>query len=178
MLDRPIPIIRAARREEIPELAALITAAMLQFYRSAPDHIVASHIENSRDIENQWDRGDVTVLETGGELAGAGVYYRSAADEGIGLPPNWAGMRTLVVHPYARGHGFGRLLVEHFVARALRDRAPALALHTADYMERAVSIYRKMGFVRCPEYDLLASRLIDADPAQGDVLITAYKLDL
>ncbi len=178
MHDRPTPIIRAARREEIPELSALIVAALLQFYRTVPHHIVASYIEGSRDIGSQWERGEVTVLEIGGEIAGAGVYYANAAEEGIGLPPHWASMRTLVVHPDARGQGFGQLLVAHFVERARRDRRPTIALHTADYMEHAVRIYRKMGFLRCPEHDILASSFLGADPAGGDVLITAYKLEL
>jgi ribosomal protein S18 acetylase RimI-like enzyme len=178
MHDRPTPIIRAARREEIPELSALIVAALLQFYRAVPHHILAPYIESSRDIGSQWERGEVTVLEIGGEIAGAGVYYASAAEEGMGLPPHWASMRTLVVHPEARGQGFGQLLVEHFVERAGRDRRPTLALHTADYMEHAVRIYRKMGFLRCPEYDILASSFLGADPSGGDVLITAYRLQL
>jgi predicted N-acetyltransferase YhbS len=176
MLERETPIIRAARRDDIPELSALIAAALSEFLKAAPVHLVERHIETSRDIESQWSRGQVLVMDSDGELLGGVVYY--AAQLGMGFPAEWAGMRTLVVSPSARGRGFGRALVRHCVDCAKVDGAAVFGLHTSAYMENAIYIYQATGFVRCPEYDLSASKLIGADASLGDIPLMAYRLDL
>ena len=53
-----------------------------------------------------------------------------------------------VVDPDARGLGAGRALTEACVARARRDRAPEIALHTSPIMTVALPMYLRMGFVR------------------------------
>ena len=60
--------------------------------------------------------------------------------------PAWGLVRMLVVHPGARGKGIGRKLTDECVARAQRDNAPVLALHTSPVMEVALRMYLKMGF--------------------------------
>lgn len=150
MLDQEIPVIRAARRNDIPELSVLIIASLSQFLQSASRHIATRYIESSRDIEAQWGSGEVLVVESTNELVGAGVYYRDAASLHLGLPAGWVSMRTLVVHPRVRGRGVGRLLVRHFVERARRDGAEVFALHTSAFMQTAIRIYEAAGFVRCP----------------------------
>jgi GNAT superfamily N-acetyltransferase len=177
MLDRKTPFIRSARRDDIPALSSLIVAALSEFLRAAPLHIVKPHIESSRDIGSQWSKGHVLVAEVAGEPAGAGVYYR-AGQLGMGLPVDWAGMRTLVVSPAARGRGLGRLLVRHFIERARTDGAAALGLHTSGYMQSAIRIYEAAGFVRCPGYDLSAAKILGTDAALGDVALLAYRHDL
>ena len=54
----------------------------------------------------------------------------------------------LVVDPAARGLGTGRALTEACVARARRDHAPEIALHTSPIMTVALPMYLRMGFVR------------------------------
>jgi ribosomal protein S18 acetylase RimI-like enzyme len=120
----------------------------------------------------------VLVLQSAGELVGAGVYYACAAHLHMGLPADWAAMRTLVVSPAARGQGFGRMLVRHVIDRARADGAAAIGLHTTDYMQSAIRIYEAAGFVRCSEFDLLVSKVIGADASLGDVALIAYHLDL
>lgn len=178
MPDCNTPIVRPATRRDIRELSTLIVAALSQFLEAAPRHIVLPYIESSRDIEKQWHNGEVLVLESESGLVGAGVYYASAACLGMSLPAEWAGMRTLVVHPNARGQGLGKLLVDHFIDRARADTAVTLGLHTSSFMTRAIRIYESVGFVRCPEHDLLASSLMRTDPARGEVPLLAYRLDL
>ena len=52
----------------------------------------------------------------------------------------------LVVDPDARGQGIGRRLTEECIARARRDKAPLIALHTTSIMTVAQPMYLRMGF--------------------------------
>lgn len=175
MLDKPTHLIRPARRAELAEISTVIAAAFARFRGEAPDQILDLYIAESVAIETQWEHGDVVVLESHGRIAGNVVYYRNASEQGLGLPEGWAGLRTLAVDPQARGHGFGRALVEHAVRRARDDGARTIGLHTADFMKTAVGLYRRTGFVRCPEHDLMASSILGFDAKAGDVLVTAYR---
>ncbi len=93
----------------------------------------------------------------------ANAYGRSAAG---GECPE---VRLLAVPPAARGQGVGTALMEECVRRARRSGATALGLHTMDFMETAVRMYARIGFVRVPR--------LDFSPVQG-VLVKGYRLDL
>jgi GNAT superfamily N-acetyltransferase len=178
MLDTLTHIIRPAMSHELPDLAVTIAAAFETFRGTLPDRILYRYIAFSADIGQHAGRGDIMVLESEGKIAGTVVYYANAGTEGLGMPSAWAGFRTLAVHPKERGHGFGRSLVEYCIGRARSEGARTVGLHTADFMKDAVAIYRRMGFKRTPEYDLKASAVLGLDPAEADILVTAYKLKL
>ncbi len=76
----------------------------------------------------------------------------------------------LVVDPAYRGLGIGGELVAACLRCAIRDRAPAIGLHTSRVMVSALRLYTSLGFTRdrdldpirgvpCARYDLSASRL-------------------
>jgi predicted N-acetyltransferase YhbS len=174
MLD--MPVIRSARRGEIPEIARLTTAALEGFRGVVPDSPLDLYIDYSCDVAGRWDSGDVLVVEHDGRVAGTVTYTDRNADDA--LPAQWASFRSLMVHPDARGCRLGRLLVGHCIVAARNSRAPALGIHTADFMTAARHLYSEVGFARCPEHDFLASGFFGFDPTEGDVLVTAYRLDL
>lgn len=177
MLDKPAPVIRRARHQEIPEIADLTAAALESFRGSVPDKVLGLYIDYSSDVAGRWDSGEILVAENGGRIAGTVTYsVRYATDRA--LPAGWATFRSLMVHPAASDRGIGRLLVDHCIDAARRSGAPALGIHTADFMTAARRIYDHAGFSRCPEHDFLASGFFGFDPAEGEVLVTAYRLDL
>jgi predicted N-acetyltransferase YhbS len=177
MLDKPAPVIRRARHQQIPEIAELTAAALESFRGSVPDKVLGLYIDYSCDVASRWDSGGILVAESGGRIAGTVTYSdRNATDRA--LPAAWATFRTLMVHPDAQGSALGRLLTNHCIEAARRSGAPALGIHTADFMTAARRIYDRVGFSRCPEHDFLASGFFGFDPAEGDVLVTAYRLDL
>jgi ribosomal protein S18 acetylase RimI-like enzyme len=91
---------------------------------------------------------ELIVGEVDGRLAGAVGYVAPFAPREAAFPPDWALVRLLSVAPSARGHGLGRRLTEECIARARRDRAPALGLHTSPVMQVALPLYLRLGFVR------------------------------
>lgn len=93
----------------------------------------------------------------------ANAYGRSATG---GEGPE---VRLLAVPPAARGQGVGTALMAECVRRARHAGARALGLHTMDFMETAVRMYARMGFVRAPD--------LDFSPVQG-VVVKGYRLNL
>jgi ribosomal protein S18 acetylase RimI-like enzyme len=178
MLDRPNHLIRPATRAELPELSIVIAAAFETYRGAVPDRALDFYIASSADIGKQAGRGDILALESEGKLVGCAVYYANGGADGVGLPDDWAAIRTLAVHPKARSRGFGRSLVDHCIERARREGAPIIGLRTADLMKDAVAIYRKTGFERAPEHDFKVFAMYGLEPEDGEFLVTAYKLKL
>lgn len=168
--------VRSATRDEIPEIAALIAAALASLEGKAAAAVLKLYVQNSCDIGARWDEAEVLVLESKACIVDTVTYHADAAREGLGLPPGWAGFRTLAVHPRARNRDFGRRLVTHCIDMAHQEGTPVVGIHTAAFMTAACDIYERAGFQRCPEYDLWASDVFGFDPALGDEHVIAYRL--
>ena len=177
MLDKSMPVIRRARHDEIPWIVDLTKAALESFRGIVPDQPLDLYIDYSCDVAGRWEAGDVLVVESEGRIEGTVTYADRNRDDET-LPPEWATFRSLMVHPAAGGRGIGRLLVDRCIDAARRSGASVLGIHTADFMTAARRIYDHAGFSRCPEHDFLASSFFGFDPAGGDILVTAYRLDL
>lgn len=92
--------------------------------------------------------GEMIVAEQDGRVAGAVVYVGPHRRKPAFFEQAWPIIRMLVVDPQSRGGGLGRALSEACIARALRDDAPSIALHTSPIMTVALPLYLRMGFVR------------------------------
>jgi predicted N-acetyltransferase YhbS len=126
MAVKSTPIVRHARREEIPEVVGLTAAALEGFRGSVPDKVLGLYIDYSCDVAGRWDSGDILVAESGGKIAGTVTYSdRNATDRA--LPARWATFRTLAVHPDAQGSGLGRLLTDHCIAQPAGAARPPSA---------------------------------------------------
>ena len=82
------------------------------------------------------------------------------------------------MHPDARGSGLGRHLVEFCLERARELGAPAVGIHTVDLLQDAVRLYGRMGFVRCPEFDLPAADVFASHDADASLTALAFRHDL
>ena len=90
---------------------------------------------------------ELIVALNDGVLVGLVGYAPPHAKREPMFPPEWGIVRLLSVAPAARGCGVGRRLTEECIARARRDGAPALGLHTSPRMQVAQPLYRRLGFV-------------------------------
>lgn len=171
-------LIRRAVRADLPQVVAVIDAAFGQYRSVIPPPIFGRYLDDLRAIGDRWDEAEVFVAEQDGRVAGSVAFYADASLEGLGLPKAWAGMRSLAVHPAARGLGVGRRLSARCVERAREIEAPAFGLHTAAFMAAARRIYDALGFRRAPKFDLRASDILGIDAAAGDLEVIAYARDL
>jgi GNAT superfamily N-acetyltransferase len=171
--------VRRAIRRELPDIEQLILAAF-SLYRgqvSAPV-VLEAYIENSRNIASRWDEAEILAVEVNGCIGGTVTWYADASREGLNWPRDWAGFRTLAVHPDLRGLGLGRTLVRDCIRRSAQRGVATIGIHTADFMAAACRIYDSLGFRRIPSHDLSVSKALHCDPNAGDVLAIAYRLDL
>lgn len=89
----------------------------------------------------------IVAGDAAGALTGAVAYVGPhRAPRADFFAPEWPIIRMLVVDPSARGRGLGRRLTEECIARARRDGAGVIALHTSPAMEVALGLYLRMGF--------------------------------
>jgi ribosomal protein S18 acetylase RimI-like enzyme len=89
---------------------------------------------------------DLLIAEDETEIRGFVGYVAPGRPREKIYKRDWAVLRMLSVDPIARGRGIGRLLTEECIARARRDGAPVIALHTSVVMEVALAMYVRIGF--------------------------------
>jgi GNAT superfamily N-acetyltransferase len=92
--------------------------------------------------------GEVIIAELQHAFAGAVAYFAPDRPKAPFFDQGWPIIRMLVVDPSFRGKGIGHALTNECIARAKRDRAPLIALHTSPIMTVALPMYLKMGFVK------------------------------
>jgi len=92
------------------------------------------------------DELDLIVAELDGNVAGVIGYVRPQRPREVVFPTEWAVIRMLSVSPDARGHGIGRALTQECIARAKRDGAAVIGLHTGPLFRIALDMYLRMGF--------------------------------
>lgn len=174
----PECLVRSARASEIDTVISVFHAANVQYAEVLPRDLYDAFMTNVLDVRRRMADSQLFVAELDGRVAGAITYYPDASLEALGWPPHWAGIRTVNVAPAARGRGLGRALVQTCIDRARMQGATGICLHTADFMEAAVAMYERMGFVRCPEYDRDVMSLFVPDATGPYPTAIAYWFDL
>jgi GNAT superfamily N-acetyltransferase len=172
--------LRLAREDELVTIGALFGPALEGYRGTAADPVLNAYLRDLVEgVRERWEVSETYVaLVEGARVVGSVAFYQDVALEGwSNLPPGWAGFRALVVDPAARGVGVGRALVEQCLARGRDVGAAVLGIHSADYLSHAVELYDRMGFVRCPEFDLAAKVVFPTDGG-ADVTAIAFRYEL
>lgn len=136
--------LRDFRPEDADALNCIALTAFEQFKDAYADWpaLAARVSAMSKLVEN----GEIIVAELDGHIVGGVAYIGADKPKPDHFDPSWPTIRTLVVDPVARGQGLGRRLVEECAARARRDGASVIALHTSPIMTVALPMYLRMGF--------------------------------
>jgi GNAT superfamily N-acetyltransferase len=179
---RPDPhraaVVRLARPDDVDRIASLFAPALAPYRGKGADWIVDAYLAELVDVRSRFDTAETYVATVGDRIVGTIAFYPDVALEGwSNLPQGWAGFRALAVDPAARGAGAGGLLVGHCIRRARVVGAPTLGIHTIELLADAVRLYERLGFVRCPAFDLRASDVFPSDDAD-DMVGLAFRHDL
>lgn len=136
--------LREFRAVDAPQVNRVALAAFDQFKAHYSDWpaMAAGVGSMAALVEN----GEIVVAELAETIIGAVVYVAPGRPKPPFFDPGWSIIRMLVVDPGHRRLGVARALTHECLARARRDRAPAIALHTSPIMTVALSIYARMGF--------------------------------
>jgi len=177
-LTQPAAIVRAAGLREQAAIADLLLRANRDYRKVLPARLFDAYMRDLRALAADWADKDFLIAESDGALLGVVAFYRDASVQGLGLPPEWAGLRALAVDPEARGRGVGRQLAEACVLRAWRMGRQFIALHSAEFQEIARKLHHSMGFQRCPQYDFNAGDLPELGLKDERLAIDAFCLNL
>ena len=124
---------RLARPEDLAAIVALTEAAYAP-YKAILD---APPIPVTEDYAPRIARGEVWLLESGGELAGVLTLERHA---------DHAMIFSVAVSPAFQGKGFGTELLNHADQRTRLWGLPEIRLYTNAKMERNIALYLAYGY--------------------------------
>ena len=174
--DAPVSI-RPARAHELREIAALFAPALEPYRGSGSDWILDAYLAELVDVRPRFEEAEVLVAEHHGRIVGTIAFYPDVRHEGwSNLPAGWAGFRALAVPPRMRGAGIGKALVQHCIERTRNVGAETLGIHTIALLTDAVRLYQRLGFVRCPEFDLRAADVFPSENAD-EMVGLAFRRD-
>jgi GNAT superfamily N-acetyltransferase len=153
-VNRPATIrdFTSSDAEAINRLAVAAFAPFAPHYSDWP-----AMAANLAKMSALTESGEIIVAEDGGNIAGAVAYIPPNAPKAAYFDAALPIIRMLVVDPASRGKGIGRILTDECLARARRDGAKVMALHTSPIMTVALPMYLRMGF----------AKLRDAPPILG-----------
>jgi len=169
--------IRPARNSELDEIAGLFAPALAPYRGGVQDWILDAYLAELVDVRPRFEEAEVLVAEHDGRIVGTIAFYPDVRLEGwSNLPAGWAGFRALAVAARRRT-GIGQALVRRCIQRTREIGAETLGIHTISLLTDAVRLYQRLGFVRCPEFDLRAADVFTSDNAD-DMVGLAFRRDV
>lgn len=137
--------LRDYRSEDAAAVDRVVRAAYAELSASVP------HWEQMSKALGQLVAGaaasEVLVAEDDdGQIVGAVGYVGPNRPKRSFFEPKWPVVRLLAVAPAHRGRNVGEALMQECIARARRDGASLIALHTSPVMHRAQRLYKRLGF--------------------------------
>ena len=170
--------IRPARNSELDEIAGLFAPALGPYRGGVQDWILDAYLAELVDVRPRFEEAEVLVAEHDQRIVGTIAFYPDVRLEGwSNLPAGWAGFRALAVAPRRRGTGIGQALVRRCIQRTREIGAETLGIHTISLLTDAVRLYQRLGFVRCPEFDMRAADVFTSDNAD-DMVGLALRRDV
>jgi len=163
-------IIRDAKEQELGFIRQQRLSSYEEHARRVPkEHWLALQqaITSEVDISPGVER---IVSEIEGEIVGSVVLFPANTDayEGSVEELNYPEIRMLAVSPQVRGRGVATALVSECIQRARAKGYQTIGLHTGEFMENAMKLYERLGFIRVPEHDF--------EPAGDGIIVKAYRL--
>jgi predicted N-acetyltransferase YhbS len=158
------------------EIAAVFAPALEPYRGSGSDWILDAYLAELVDVRPRFEEAEVLVAERDERIVGTITFYADVRHEGwSNLPAGWAGFRALAVPPRIRGAGIGKALVQHCIEQTRNAGAETLGIHTIALLTDAVRLYQRLGFVRCPEFDLQAADVFPSE--NSEMVVLAFRRD-
>jgi len=133
-------IVRAATRDDAEAIVRVLAVAAEEgLVGTEPPVDVPARVRGLSDEIDADNQSAHWVLEANGRVLGSAGAHETAVSGVLSL--------GVVLLPEARGRGFGRTLAEAVVAHALAVGAHKVELEVWPDNERAIRLYRSLGFV-------------------------------
>ena len=144
--------IRAAVPDDAPRIASVLYESFAEYEHLYTSGGFSATAPAGDQVKSRMKEGPVWVALQDGRVVGTA----SAVPRGEALY-----VRGMAVLPVARGHGVGRLLLEHIEGFASAGGHKLLVLSTTPFLSRAIRLYESFGFRRTDEgpHDLFGTPL-------------------
>lgn len=112
------------------------------------------------------------VAELNGEVVGTVALFGADTIGYEGLKEDllqYPELRLLAVSTTCRGQGVAKALVQECIDRSKALGYSSMGLHTSEFMETAVQLYKNLGFVRVPEQDFV--------PLDDGIVVIGFRID-
>jgi GNAT superfamily N-acetyltransferase len=169
--------IRGARDSDRAAMVDVTLAAYEEYSVIIPSPHWEEYQQDIRDTIIQDAQAERIVAEQDGIVVGSVILYPAGTvfhlPDGEAVTLQYPEIRLLAVAPASRRRGVGVALVEACIQHARQAGVEAITLHTIEFMQIAMRMYERMGFVRAPELDF---RPVEAEDV--DVVIKGYRFNL
>lgn len=169
--------IRDGGARDLLEVRRLLSAANEHLRAALAGEAFDAYLEMVLALDERLEEAELIVVSDAEHLVGTVTFFPDAAAEGWGWSSGVCGIRSMGVRPAAQRRGVGAVLLHECVRRAAAQRSSAVVLHTAHYLDAAIRLYERHGFVRDPAHDIRARDVMEI-PASLDYAGLAYRLDL
>lgn len=144
---------RRATEGDIDAIAEVLRRSFAEFERLYTRDGYAATTPDAPRLRERWPEGPVWVALDGQRIVGT----IAAAVRGSGVY-----IRSMAVHPEARGHGAARGLMRQLELFAISQSAPRLYLSSTPFLHDAIRLYVSLGFVRTgePPHELRGTPLV------------------
>jgi len=131
--------VRLATLAEAPRIATVLLEAFLEYQPLYTPAAFATTTPTAEQIQQRWMEGPVWVALIGTDIVGTVAAVPKGTDLYV---------RSMALHPAARGQGVGRWLLEHIEGFAQTQVVTRMFLSTTPFLLRAIRLYEGFGFVR------------------------------
>ncbi|TGB03577.1 GNAT family N-acetyltransferase [Halobacillus salinus] len=164
--------IREAKKDELPLIRKQRVEAYHDHARSLPDEHWQALKKAISSEADQQPGVELYIAEIDGDIVGSVALFPAKTDayEGYVDELDYPELRVLAVDGSARGKGVGSALVQKCIDRAKAQGYHAIGLHTGEFMDEAMALYKRHGFERLPAHDF--------EPANDGIIVKAFKKDI
>jgi GNAT superfamily N-acetyltransferase len=139
---RPTLEIRLATLEDAPSISEVLLQSFIEYKSKYTPGGFAATTPTVEQIKNRLNEGPVWVAL----LDGTVVATVAAVLQGESLY-----VRGMAALPSARGHQIGKLLMDSVQDFAAARECKRLFLSTTPFLNRAIALYERLGFIRTGE---------------------------
>lgn len=137
-----MPILRAAKSEDVPAILALIRG--LAEFENEPGAVHATEELLAEQLFGEHPGAEVVIADVAGDAVGFALFFHNFS--------TWEGRRglyleDLFVKPGFRGRGVGAMLMAHLAGLAVARGCARFEWSVLDWNTPAIGFYRSLGAV-------------------------------
>jgi N-acetylglutamate synthase-like GNAT family acetyltransferase len=159
--DHPKIQIRMAKAAQVEAIAAVLYEAFAEYESLYTAEAFAATTPTSAQLKNRLSKGATWIALLNEKIVGTVSV----------VPENEAlYIRSMAILPEARGQRIGERLLQEIEDHAVFHNYRKLFLNTTPFLDRAIQLYEKFGFIRRGADDLFGTPLLTLEKSLASEL--------